>query len=194
MMAMRGPAFATFGTPWSHVRWQVPPMTTRSPWPSLKRIDSTTPFGAEAELPRLANRHGGNERRREVSRHLIAVPGDGVVAVAIKGDADPWQVDVVAVSDRVCHLGDDGQTRVTSRRRQLAGQPWHVDHPVVHRPASLLPIDLGDEGVEQRLVAAQPAGLVIDPGAAGQGEATNLGEASVEARLTSPEQRRLSND
>ena len=40
MRAIRGPAYATFGMPWRHVRWQVPPITSRSPRPSGSARDS----------------------------------------------------------------------------------------------------------------------------------------------------------
>jgi hypothetical protein len=49
---IRGPAWATFGTACSQVRWHEPPITTRSPWPISNEIDSPPPRG------RIASRRG----------------------------------------------------------------------------------------------------------------------------------------
>jgi hypothetical protein len=45
---IRGPAWATFGTAWSQVRWQEPPITTRSPCPISTDSESPPPRGRSA--------------------------------------------------------------------------------------------------------------------------------------------------
>jgi hypothetical protein len=46
---MRGPvAWALFGTACSQVRWQLPPMTSRSPCPTSYRRDGPPPRGRSA--------------------------------------------------------------------------------------------------------------------------------------------------
>ena len=83
---IRGPTgLVVFGTQWSQVRWQEPPMTTRSPCPAGTRIEEPPPRGAEHEVPRRTHRHDG-DHRVEVPRatDAVAVPRDGVPAVAVE--------------------------------------------------------------------------------------------------------------
>ena len=49
------PAWATLGTACSQVRWQEPPITTRSPWPIVTAIESRRRRGAQREAARVAD-------------------------------------------------------------------------------------------------------------------------------------------
>jgi len=79
-MLIRGPADrCVLGTACSQVRWQLPPITSRSPWPTSYRIAGPPPRGRRASVPAVDDRHdrdhgvfGGPTTER------VTVPGDAV--------------------------------------------------------------------------------------------------------------------
>ena len=81
---IRGPAWATLGTACSQVRWQEPPITTRSPWPIW-----TTTVSAPPRRGRRVSRGGRRARRSRPSCRWscpadgVAVPRDAVATVAV---------------------------------------------------------------------------------------------------------------
>ena len=64
-----------------------------------------------------------------------------------------------------------------------AQQPRHVDLAVVHLPPLGAPADVAEQRLEHRLGAVDPAGQVVDPGAAGQLVAADPAGERAEGRL-----------
>ncbi len=154
-------SFAVFGIAWSQVRWQEPPMTTRSPCPSGSRSRGGAAVARpQHQRPRAAHRedrHHGVLARRPAD--AVAVPGDAVAPVAVEaqpgGDEALAELGLVVVAQR---LADGHEHRV---RERLVGvvelrEARHVDDVVVHLPPFRPPRHLVVEHVEQRVPAGQP--------------------------------------
>ena len=169
---IRGPAWATFGTACSQVRWQEPPMTTRSPWPISTEIDSPPPRG------RRASRRGSPTETMRDHRVLalpaadrVAVPGDAVAAVAVVAAAGGHErlaeTGEVVGGERLAGLVEQ---RVGERVADAVGvhEPRHVDDPVVHLPPLGPPRHVADQRREHVVGRRQPVAAYVDPRAAGQ--------------------------
>ena len=89
-MLIRGPVgLAVFGTECSQVRWQDPPITSRSPWPCGSSLCAAAPLAAAAaaqrENPCRAEADDGDHGvLGAAAADGVAVPGDAVGAVAVQ--------------------------------------------------------------------------------------------------------------
>ena len=72
-----------------------PPVTSRSPCPSLKARTSLPPPGGEG-IAWLSERHQGDNGIHDLGRYAVAVPGDAVGAVAVEIDAHRVEPDAIA--------------------------------------------------------------------------------------------------
>ena len=101
----------------------------------------------------------------------VAVPGDGVAAVAIEaaaGGHEPLaELGLVVVAES---LARRGQQRVGEVLVDDVGvhKARHVDDPVVHLPALGPPRHVGYEALEDVVGADDEVGQHVDPGPAGQ--------------------------
>ena len=84
-MLMRGPTGRErLGTACSHVRWQEPPITSRSPWPRAWRTLVAAALGPEEQLPGRADGDDGDHGVLGAApADGVAVPGHAVAAVAV---------------------------------------------------------------------------------------------------------------
>ena len=169
---IRGPAWATFGTACSQVRWQEPPMTTRSPWPISNESDSPPPRG------RSASRRGSPKETiativscGAASPEPVTVPGDAVAPVAVvaatRGQERLAELGAVVLRQGVARLH---QQRMGEWLPLAVGvdEPGHVDHPVVHLPPLGPPRDVGDQPLQHLVGTRHEVAAYVDPGAAAQ--------------------------
>ncbi len=185
-MLIRRPACAVLGIPCSHVRWQVPPITSRSPPPGSKARDRPPPAGRRRKR-RRAERHDGHDRVAPRPPQAIAVEGHAVAAVAVRGQRHPRQRSAVVGRERVAHEGDQRMPGAVLRPRR--DQPRDVHHPLVHHPAVRLPRGRGPERVQHRLVALDPLRQVVDPRSRAQVGPREAGQRGVAARRLGEEAR-----
>ena len=184
-MAIRGPARATLGTAWLHVRWQAPPMTKRSPQPSEKARGTALAW-AEEKAARLTERDRRHHGLRQIARGCVSMPGHAVAAIAVVGGAHPFERGRVVGVEEALDLRQD---RVTGTVGGEAGdETRNVDHAIVHLAALVAPDRGAHEVVEQGLVAGHPAGEVIDPGGVVEGQPANRAQAHrIDARRAATE-------
>ena len=122
---MRGPAWATLGTACSQVRWQEPPITTRSPWPISTDDRLAAAARAQGEPARVAD---GDDRDHGVlapaAADGVAVPGDAVAPVAVVAAAGGHErlaeLGAVVLRERVAGLGRGPGGGAARRRRRCA--------------------------------------------------------------------------
>ena len=155
------------GTACSQVRWQLPPITSRSPWPRSCR--SAVAAAARAQQQR-AGRAERDDRDHGVlgaaAPDRVAVPRDAVPAVPVQaqpgGQERLAELGGVVLAERLPGLVQHG----IGKRRPLgveADQPGDVDHLVIHPPLLRAPRDRAGQPAEQRVGAADPAGPDVDP-------------------------------
>ena len=146
-------------------------------------------FRAQQERTARAEGHDRDARVAELAQLAVGVPGDAVVAVAVvvargAGDADAEQLVEGPADVFERGVGKRIAAAVPVREARV------VEHAVVHTPAPLLPLDLVDHHVEQRVGAEQPAARDVDPRRVVELDAIDA-RLRVEARLAVAEQRPL---
>ena len=118
---IRGPhGLAVFGIACSHSRWHAPPITNRSPWPSMKRADVAAAAGSEQQGSRGTER---DDRDQGVlgaaAADGVAVPRDAVASVAVQ--AEPGGRESLGQHVAVVRRQPNarlGKRRVRQRRRR----------------------------------------------------------------------------
>ena len=183
---IRGPtAWDVFGTACSQVRWQLPPMTSRSPWPTSNRSEPPRPPAPTpaASIPPHPSRPQ-QQRPRRAQRHDrdhgvlmlaapdgVAVPGDAVPAIPVQAQSSRAErlAELRSVV-RVQRLPGGGEHRVGQRLVLTveAEQPGNRHHLVVHVPFLRPPRNPLDQSPERRSRTRQPPGAHVDPGAVRQ--------------------------
>ena len=154
MTLMRGPADAHLGTQCCHVRWHVPPSTSRSPLAGVSRSDRPPPFG------RSRNRRGAPSDTMATTvcapppTDAVAVPGHAVapVAVEVGGHGRAGRCRSGGTAPRPS--SGTGSGGVVPRPGR---QPRLDDHPVVHRALVRRPRCVSARSREQRVGAATPS-------------------------------------
>ena len=147
-----------------------------------------TGLAADGEAARLAQAEDGDDAA--ILATAIGVPGGAVAVIAIEVQPGAVVEDAVATRER----GADGaEQRIgcIGEHRVLGGEARLLDLAGVHPALTLFPAGVPGEAGEERLVAREPAGDVIEPGAVVEREATRAGEARVEARLSAAEEAEL---
>ena len=91
------PGAAVFGTLCSHVRWLVPPITSRSPPCSTNGCEAPPPFGRMRSTRRSPSETIANDGIDDLVRDAVAVPGDAVATVAVERGAEVRELAVVAL-------------------------------------------------------------------------------------------------
>ena len=178
---IRGPtAWDVFGTACSQVRWQLPPMTSRSPWPTSNRSEPPRPPGPrratasrpQQQRPRRAQRHDRDDGVLMLAApDGVAVPGDAVPAIPVQAQSSRAErlAELRSVV-RVQRLPGGGEHRVGQRLVLTveAEQPGNRHHLVVHVPFLRPPRNPLDQSPERRSRTRQPPGAHVDPGAVRQ--------------------------
>lgn len=195
-MLMRGPAaLALFGTQCSQVRWQEPPITTRSPWPSGRLHGLAAAHGPQQQVTGRSHRQDGDHGvLAGAPADAVAVPGDAVPAVAVvaqpgRGERLAQLLRVVG-AQRVAGLGEDGVGE-RGAGAVVREQPGHGDDLVVHLAPLGPPGHFGGQMVEERVGAVQPAGEQVDPGAAAEFGAAHAVERAEPQLVVLVEERAL---
>ena len=167
MTLMRGPAWARLGTQCSKVRWQVPPCTSRSPECIGNAIDCPPPSGRSSSVRVDPSDRIATTASDRAVADAVAVPRDGVVAVAVEVGGDRRELDAVAAAEAAGHAVE--HRGPVGPRAGLEAR--HVDDPVVHRSLERLPRRRLEHRVEQRVGPGDPARHDVDPRAPARGTA-----------------------
>ena len=162
-MLMRGPAGrAVFGTQCSQVRWQLPPMTSRSPWPRSCRTAVAAAVRTQQQRARIADattiatmvssvrcaRCGRRARRRCRGRRGTGTAQPSRTARRARRRSARRARAFISTEHRI------GQRRAFVVERE---QPRYVHDALVHLPPLGAPRHAVAQPLEQRVRAVQPA-------------------------------------
>ena len=161
---IRGFALAILGTACSHVRWQVPPMTRRSPQPRSNAREVPPPAGRSRKRRGAPSETMATTVCRRLPADAVAVKRHAVAPVPVGGERDLAQGSAITGGERLGHLQHGGMPGPVVRQR--GHEARDVDHALVHLAPLGAPPRRGPQGLEERLVSLHPGRQMFDPGPA----------------------------
>jgi hypothetical protein len=158
-MLIRAPRqLATLGMPCSQVRWQLPPITNRSPWPTWSRSPGPPDFGR-------------SPNGRAVARDAVPVPSHAVATVPVQAepDADKWLAELLGV------MGVERRAGLVKHRMGqrfavlvASQEPRHPHGAVVHVHLLLPPRHGAGQHIEELVGRRDESRSEVNPGAVGE--------------------------
>ena len=110
----------------------------------------------EPERAASSDADDGDVRFRETRAAQVAVPGDGVVSVAVPVEPDRVELHAVVRAQRSARRAEHRERLPAGRAAPPRRQSRFGEAPVVHRDDALMPLEGLDERVERVVRAAQP--------------------------------------